>query len=210
VSASKKNSQNLCVLRQLLEKNYNMQWWARAQTRHSLSGKERYKWVSSEMDRVEICIICISWWVFLWLGDASVMSRSSSKWGRLLAGERSFDLNNFLPYPFRRIFSFIALAHHWQHVCSEKTWQRNVGKETIQEECTCMKNPQSLTFLHKQVTAKFISSRMIIFIRALQRCARKLCFSKKNRREGCERFRQVTGSFIFQEASRKIWSRSPL
>jgi len=41
------------------------------------------------------------------------MSRCRSKWGRLIVKERSFDLYNFLPYPFRRTFSFIALAHHW-------------------------------------------------------------------------------------------------
>ena len=74
----------------------------------------RYMRASSEMNRAKICIILISWWVFLWLGDTPVMSRSSSEWGRLLVEERSLDLCNFMPNPFRWTLACIALAHHWR------------------------------------------------------------------------------------------------
>jgi len=103
----------------------------------SSGGQERYMRVSSEMDRAEICIICICWWVFLWLGDAPVMSRSSSEGGRLLVEERSFDLCNFLPNPFRWTLACIALARHcfYLHIiCFSRQWA---------DQCSCESNTRT-------------------------------------------------------------------
>jgi len=49
-----------------------------------------------------------------------------SEWGRLLVEERSFYLNNFLPYPFRWTLACIALAHHWSGVFAiDRYWWGN-------------------------------------------------------------------------------------